>query len=97
LVRLKVGLQTQLKNGRIEVRDLLPLLQDKTIPLDAALPNTGVPLELERMLSSAFVSSQLYGTRASSIVTMGRKQTCFFEQSCDARGTLVETQQFFTL
>jgi uncharacterized protein with NRDE domain len=96
LVRLKAGLQTQLLNGRLEVADLLPLLQDKIMPVDTALPRTGVPLELERMLSPAFVSSQHYGTRACSILTLNRRQTHFFEQSCNEHGMLTQTQQFFT-
>jgi uncharacterized protein with NRDE domain len=97
LIRLKAGLQAQLRRGRLETSDLLPLLQDMALPMDAELPSTGIPLALERMLSAAFVTSQHYGTRACSIVTLNRKQCSFFEHSCGEHGMLAQTQQFFTL
>jgi len=48
---------------------MLDLLRDSEPAVDADLPRTGVSLELERMLSSAFVSGEEYGTRCSTIVT----------------------------
>ncbi|MFO0548963.1 MAG: NRDE family protein [Polyangiaceae bacterium] len=45
-------------------------LSDRTQSPDACLPQTGVPLEIERMLSSAFVVSPAYGTRASTVVLL---------------------------
>lgn len=97
LVRLKAGLQHQLRNGLLEVTHLLPLLQDKTVAVDTELPHTGVPLEVERMLSAAFVASQHYGTRACSILALHRQKVEFFEHSCNEHGMLAQTQQFFTL
>src|SRR4051812_36578887 len=47
---------------------LLDLLLDQRQPPDAALPDTGVGLELERLLAPIFVrGSTLYGTRASTL------------------------------
>ena len=46
------------------------LLADKEIVADRHLPETGVPLEWERVLSAVFVSSADYGTRASTLLTM---------------------------
>lgn len=43
------------------------LLADKGIAADADLPNTGVPLAWERLLSAVFVQSPDYGTRASTL------------------------------
>lgn len=51
--------------------DLAPLfeaLADPAVAPDDALPDTGVGLELERFLSSAFIRSERYGTRASTVV-----------------------------
>jgi uncharacterized protein with NRDE domain len=48
---------------------MLDLLRDSEPAIDEELPRTGVSLELERMLSSAFVSGEEYGTRCSTIVT----------------------------
>ena len=46
------------------------LLADKEIVADRHLPETGVPLEWERILSAVFVSSPDYGTRASTVLMM---------------------------
>lgn len=51
---------------------LFELLADQEIVADTHLPETGVPLEWERILSAIFVSSPDYGTRASTLLTMHR-------------------------
>lgn len=48
------------------------LLADREIVADPHLPETGVPLDWERILSAVFVSSPTYGTRASTLLTMHR-------------------------
>lgn len=48
------------------------LLADREIVPDAHLPETGVPIEWERILSAIFVCSPNYGTRASTVLTMHR-------------------------
>jgi uncharacterized protein with NRDE domain len=48
------------------------LLADREIVADPHLPETGVPLDWERILSAVFVSSPSYGTRASTLLTMHR-------------------------
>lgn len=97
LLRLKAGLQHQCAQGRTSVQDLLPLLLDRAKADVADLPDTGVPAEVEHMLSATFVSSQQYGTRASSIVVMNRQQSSFFEQRYGTNGTLSASQHFFTI
>jgi uncharacterized protein with NRDE domain len=97
LVQLKAGLHAQCLVGRTEACDLLPLLQDTALAADSELPHTGVALELERMLSAAFVHSAHYGTRACSVVTVQRKKVLFFEETHSERGMLSAAQRFFTL
>ena len=48
------------------------LLADGEVVPDSHLPETGVPLEWERILSAVFVSSGNYGTRASTLLTRRR-------------------------
>ncbi len=43
------------------------LLGDASIVADKNLPETGVPIEWERLLSAVFVRSATYGTRASTL------------------------------
>lgn len=96
LARLKSGLQKQCSAERTAIPDLLPLLQERTLAADANLPQTGIPLELERKLSATFIASENYGTRASSIVTLHQDNSSFFEQSYGPHGVATATQQFFT-
>lgn len=46
----------------------LALLADETLAADAELPDTGLDIERERLLSSIFVRTPIYGTRSSTIV-----------------------------
>ncbi|MFC5743150.1 NRDE family protein [Dyella tabacisoli] len=53
--------------------DLAPLfeaLADEHVAADAELPDTGIGLERERWLSSAFIRGEYYGTRASTVVAL---------------------------
>lgn len=59
--------------GQLPAPDLFfAILADREIVPDQALPRTGVPLEWERLLSAIFVVSPAYGTRASTLVMVGR-------------------------
>lgn len=52
------------------VEDLFLALTDRSPVPDGALPTTGVPIEWERRLSTAFIVSPDYGTRSSTVATM---------------------------
>lgn len=47
---------------------------------DDRLPDTGVGIEAERMLSSLFISSAAYGTRASTVLRIRRDGRVFFAE-----------------
>lgn len=49
---------------------LLSVLADPDPATDSELPDTGVGLVTERLLSSVFIASPSYGTRASTVVTI---------------------------
>lgn len=51
-----------------EEGEFFSMLADDEIVADHELPNTGVSLEWERLLSAVFVRSENYGTRASTLV-----------------------------
>ncbi len=77
------------KSGGDE-RDLEPLfemLRDRTAASDADLPDTGVGLERERLLSAPFIVSDGYGTRCSTVLTIaGDGAARFVERSFDPAG-----------
>jgi uncharacterized protein with NRDE domain len=59
---------------------LFEVLRDDTIHPDDQLPRTGVSLEWERLLSSAFVKAPGYGTRSSTLMLMNRDGTLVFDE-----------------
>jgi uncharacterized protein with NRDE domain len=66
---------------------LLELLRDDLPACDERLPRTGVSLEWERLLSSAFVRSAAYGTRCSTIIRLERTGRAYFDEwSWDSEG-----------
>lgn len=68
------------------------LLADDEIVPDPLLPNTGVPLAWERVLSAVFVRSPDYGTRASTLLLVTAKGgATLIERSFGAQGFVAET------
>nr|WP_295772641.1 NRDE family protein [Rhodoferax sp.] len=96
LTQLRLRLAAHATNNMADLHVLLPLLHDQSIAPDAALPRTGVPLELEQVLSSAFISTPGYGTRACSVVALHQSRAEFIEQSFGPRGLISETQEQFS-
>ena len=84
--------KSQLANALNSVPDdsaLLELLRDDRVPSDADLPRTGVSLQWERLLSSAFIVGDGYGTRSSTILIVDRDgEVSFREWTWHADGTL---------
>ncbi len=77
----KTGLEELLQQN-FTIRDLLDLLYNDAIASDHDLPETGVGLEMERMLSPMFIKSETYGSRTSSIILKDRKgKISFVERS----------------
>ena len=66
LVKARAGLTQHLADPQPEA--LLALLGDNLQAADGELPETGVGLSTERLLSSVFIASQNYGTRASTVL-----------------------------
>lgn len=79
--RLKAGLTDLLTQEVIDTTHALALLQDQTQPLDQDLPDTGIGLVWERLLATAFIKSPIYGTRASTVLLVGKQQTQLIEQT----------------
>jgi uncharacterized protein with NRDE domain len=95
LTNLKDSLQTLLTQDNPSDANLLALLQQRGLAADADLPATGIPLALERVLSSAFIATPDYGTRACSIVRFESDRIHFLEQRFDATGC-IGTRQITT-
>lgn len=77
--RLQAGLQGAVEAATTGDDDLLALLADRTPAVEAELPSTGVGLATERALSSVFIRTSGYGTRASSVVRLHASAATFTE------------------
>lgn len=67
---------------------LLAALADPVPARDDELPDTGVGLELERMLSPPFIVTPEYGTRCSTLVRVAAGRIQFLERRFDPSGAL---------
>jgi uncharacterized protein with NRDE domain len=54
------------------LKEMFQFLSDRAAAPDERLPDTGVGLEMERLLSPVFITSPDYGTRSSTVVMMDR-------------------------
>ena len=61
--------------NKIKPEKFFTMLKDRSRPPDDKLPDTGVELDWERMLSSIFISGDDYGTRSSSVILI-KKNGC---------------------
>jgi uncharacterized protein with NRDE domain len=91
LRQLTASLAEKLAHGETTDEQLWPMLQSRTVANDSALPDTGVPQALERALSPVFIATPGYGTRACSIVSVGKNTVQFSEQRFGAEGPLGQT------
>ncbi len=64
----------------ISTEAIFTLLGDRKLPPDGELPETGVGIEWERLLSPLFIESDIYGTRSSSLVTLDRSGKLEFHE-----------------
>lgn len=92
VARGKAELSQRLANSA-EPTHLLSLLQDTNQANDEQLPDTGIGIEKERMLSSRFIQSADYGTRCSTVLTINRHhQAHWLEQHYDHKGPIRSPQ-----
>jgi uncharacterized protein with NRDE domain len=82
----------------IDPEDIFQLLADTNRPADKNLPDTGVGLEWERILSSVFVTSEIYGTRSSAVILLDTTGNLLFLERTYKTGahtpTAVETRRY---
>jgi len=68
----------------VSIEDLFSLLKNENRANDHQLPNTGIGIERERVLSARFIKSQGYGTRCSTIILINQQnEVNFIERTYD--------------
>jgi len=79
----------------IHIDDIISCLHRREPFADEYLPNTGVGLEIERMLSPPFILSPDYGTRSTTVVLRDKVgKTTFVEQNYERDGLSGERKKF---
>jgi uncharacterized protein with NRDE domain len=74
---------------------LFAILADRIIAPDPLLPETGVGIELERLLSPLFTSTPTYGTRSSTVILIDRDgETTFTEKTYNGQPEEAEIVTF---
>jgi len=78
---------------------LFRMLADRTRFDDVLLPDTGIGMEWERVLSSIFIQSPVYGTRSSTILILHNDgKATFIERSFQSGPDAFEERRFdFTI
>jgi uncharacterized protein with NRDE domain len=77
--RAKAAFKNILSNSPVLSPDgLFDMLLNRSIPEDEALPDTGVGMDWERILSPIFIASPSYGTRSSTILLLDRENRVTF-------------------
>ena len=69
--RLRAVMEAWVAAGKDDEAPLLAALADARPAPDADLPDTGVGLDLERLLSPPFIVSPRYGTRCTTLAALG--------------------------
>ena len=90
----KAALKTGIDSGKFNSEALIQLMADRETFPDNQLPDTGINIELERMLSSSFIRSENYGTRATTALLIKHNgEAEVVEQNYNDEGA-TERQQF---
>ncbi|MDD2899082.1 MAG: NRDE family protein [Desulfuromonadaceae bacterium] len=91
--RSRLEVIVQCKN--IDPENIFAALSDPVPFADNLLPDTGVSLERERMLSPLFIENEAYGTRSSTVILVGKNgTTTFIERVFDHSSGTVSTHHF---
>jgi uncharacterized protein with NRDE domain len=91
VAKARLAMQVAIGDGD---EPLFTMLSDPTPAPDALLPDTGVGIERERMLSPALITGEAYGTRTSTVLRVGSNTAHFEERSRGAAGDVTATRVF---
>lgn len=64
----RIKFQEIIKKTDLLTDDVFKILSDRSIVEDEFLPDTGIPKEIEKILSAVFIKTEKYGTRCSTVV-----------------------------
>ncbi len=99
VLRGKEKINPVLGQANIDPEQLFEVLYDDHQAEDQQLPNTGLPLDRERALSSMFIKTEGYGSRCSTVILVSHQNDVIFsERVYDIANFNYTTQTFrFTI
>ncbi len=80
------------ETAQVDPLQLLSILEDRDRPPDDSLPDTGVGIEWERLLSPIFIDSPSYGTRSSAVITVSEEGIISFTERTHRFGGKIKSQ-----
>ena len=83
-------------NKRIDPLLIFNQLEDNNRPSDDTLPETGVGLEWEQLLSTIHIEGDIYGTRSSAVITVTNDGTIDFVEKTLKRSSSKDLISHFT-
>ncbi|MCL1047217.1 NRDE family protein [Shewanella electrodiphila] len=87
--------QHVLSHDEPDIAQMLSFMRDESEADDTSLPNTGIDLEWERLLSAIFIKHPEYGTRSTSVVMQDSKGNIeFTEVRYDGKSRNLGQQRF---
>jgi uncharacterized protein with NRDE domain len=87
------------RDGDPDPESLFDILSERSIVEDRLLPETGIGLDWERILSARFIVSPVYGTRSSTLLLVDREdRVTFIERNFNSKpGPGEQTRCEFTI
>lgn len=80
VIRGKDAMARIMQRRALSCDSLFNLLSDTKAAADHDLPNTGIDIGFERLLSSAFIQGNVYGTRSSTILLINQNNRLKLEE-----------------
>ncbi|QQS36525.1 MAG: NRDE family protein [Ignavibacteriales bacterium] len=77
----KKKLRDLLDSNHVDANKVFELMYDETPAPDNTLPDSGVGIQLERLLSPMFIKSEPYGTRCSTVILIDKDNNVTFAEN----------------
>ena len=97
VIKGKQKLNAIMDTSSINYENLFEALYDNETALDHQLPDTGVGLEKERLLSPMFIKSPIYGSRCSTVLLIDNKNNFTFAERTYNTDTFEHADQVYQL
>lgn len=95
VIKSKKLFNEQVSSSKIDTDKLFDILKNKEVAKDKDLPQTGLDLPTERAVSPIFISSEKYGTRASTVLLWNKNdKISLIEKSLEIQSGNWETNDF---